>query len=70
MIEITAESLRGLKEEAKHCRRKRKNLNYHPKMDDPINRMVHAMNPGTYIPISMRILIKGRYSLFSRVGWL
>ena len=49
MIEITAESLRGLKEEAKHCRRKRKNLNYHPKMDDPINRMVHAMNPGTYI---------------------
>jgi cupin fold WbuC family metalloprotein len=35
--------------EAKHSERKRKNFNYHPSFDDPINRMLNAIEPGSYI---------------------
>jgi cupin fold WbuC family metalloprotein len=49
LIEISQSSLSALKEDARVSSRKRLNHNYHKRMDDPINRMTHAMNPGTYV---------------------
>ena len=39
----------NLAEEAKRTERKRKNLNYHQSFNDPINRMLNAIEPGSYI---------------------
>jgi cupin fold WbuC family metalloprotein len=36
-------------EEAKVSPRKRKNFNFHPVLEDPLQRMLNAMEPGTYV---------------------
>ena len=36
-------------EKAHHSPRKRMNFNFHSEYDDPINRMLNAMDPGTYV---------------------
>ncbi|WP_026474801.1 WbuC family cupin fold metalloprotein [Alkaliflexus imshenetskii] len=36
-------------EEARVSSRKRKNFNYHVHLSDPINRMLNALEPGTYV---------------------
>lgn len=36
-------------EQAKHSLRLRMNYNFHEKLDDPVNRMLNAMEPGTYL---------------------
>lgn len=37
-------------DEAKKSPRLRMNYNFHESLDDPINRLLNAMEPGTYIP--------------------
>ena len=46
---ITSEILNQLTQEAASSSRKRLNLNYHEDLADPINRMINAFEPGTYI---------------------
>lgn len=36
-------------EQAQNAPRRRKNYNYHPTFDDPINRMLNAVEPGSYV---------------------
>lgn len=36
-------------DEARVSSRKRKNFNYHEHLSDPINRMLNALEPGTYV---------------------
>ena len=46
---ISAYTLNKLTLKAEHSPRKRLNLNYHEDLADPINRMLNAFEPGTYI---------------------
>lgn len=46
---ITSEILDQLTQKAACSSRKRLNLNYHEDLADPINRMLNAFEPGTYI---------------------
>jgi cupin fold WbuC family metalloprotein len=50
MYIIDNELLDKLSEEARKSPRKRKNYNFHPTLDDPINRMLNALEPDTYAP--------------------
>lgn len=45
---IDIETLAALADEAQSLERKRKNLNYHAAFDDPINRMLNAIEPLSY----------------------
>ena len=49
MIKITDGFLDITSAKAKKAERKRMNFNFHPSLDDPLNRMLNAMEPGTYI---------------------
>lgn len=49
MIKITNEFLDITSAKAKTVERKRMNYNFHPRLEDPINRLLNAMEPGTYI---------------------
>lgn len=49
VIKIQQKILEQLSAEAKSSDRKRKNFNYHPAFSDPINRMLNAVEPGSYI---------------------
>jgi cupin fold WbuC family metalloprotein len=46
---VTNEQLRELSGEAMALPRQRKNLNVHPELDDPVQRMFNAMEPDTYV---------------------
>jgi cupin fold WbuC family metalloprotein len=48
-LTITHQAITTLSEEARQNRRLRKNLNLHAQLDDPVQRMVNAMEPGTYV---------------------
>ncbi|MEW6037931.1 MAG: WbuC family cupin fold metalloprotein [Pseudomonadota bacterium] len=45
---VTAAMLSGLSEEAARSARLRKNLNVHPVLEDPVQRLFNALEPGTY----------------------
>jgi cupin fold WbuC family metalloprotein len=58
--------------EAKNAERKRKNYNYHQSFSDPINRMLNAIEPGSYIQVHKHenpdkrevfILLKGKLAV-------
>lgn len=50
MLKIVSESLLNeLSQKAALSSRKRLNLNFHEELSDPINRMLNAFEPGTYI---------------------
>ncbi len=49
LICISEKEIADLKAQAKHSPRKRKNYNFHKIAGDPLQRMMHAMNPGTYV---------------------
>ncbi len=49
VIKIQQKTLEQLSVQAKSSERKRKNFNYHPTFSDPINRMLNAVEPGSYI---------------------
>jgi len=50
MYIINNDRLNSLSEEAQKSPRKRKNFNFHSVLEDPINRMLNAMEPDTYTP--------------------
>ena len=69
---ITTAQLRELSQEASRQPRLRKNLNLHPILDDPIQRMFNAMEPGTYVRPhrhardngwELMLLVKGAFSI-------
>lgn len=49
MIVIDDVCLAGLSNEARNSTRLRKNYNYHELLSDPINRMLNAIEPGSYV---------------------
>jgi len=49
LIAISDTLTTPLKEQAKLILRKRKNYNFHHQDSDTLQRMLHAMNPGTYV---------------------
>jgi cupin fold WbuC family metalloprotein len=46
---ITTKELHDLQEMARKSPRKRINYNFHESAADPLQRMLHAMHPGTYV---------------------
>ncbi|MFQ5952083.1 MAG: WbuC family cupin fold metalloprotein [Candidatus Omnitrophota bacterium] len=50
MIKITDKLLTETSDKAGHAERKRHNYNFHKDFDDPINRMINAMEKGAYFP--------------------
>lgn len=46
---VSKEVLDELSQKAKNSPRARINHNYHNEFDDPINRMLNAFEPGTYV---------------------
>ena len=49
LIPITEHELLKLRKQADHSERKRMNYNFHGQMNDSIQRMLNAMNRGTYL---------------------
>ncbi|MDN0116152.1 WbuC family cupin fold metalloprotein [Yersinia intermedia] len=49
MKQITAQSLAQLSQQAQQSPRLRANLNFHPQLDDTIQRLAIAMEPQTYV---------------------
>lgn len=49
LVNITTKELDILSEKARQSPRKRMNFNFHKHMDDTLQRMLHAMNRGTYV---------------------
>lgn len=49
MKQITQQSLRQLSQQAQLSPRQRANLNFHPQLNDPIQRLAIAMEPETYV---------------------
>ena len=69
MIKITQDVLNSLSRQASDSTRKRKNYNYHTSYEDPINRMLNAFEPETYVrphkhkdpdKIEVFILLRGK----------
>ncbi len=67
---VSQKSLSELSQKAIHSPRKRLNFNFHDDLADPINRMLNAFEPGTYIqphkhenPIKREVFIALRGSL-------
>jgi cupin fold WbuC family metalloprotein len=49
MIKIDNTFIETISQKAKNSPRRRMNYNYHPQLDDLLQRMLNAMEPGTYI---------------------
>jgi len=49
MIRIDKQMISSLIDQARTSGRKRKNLNFHTRSSDPLQRMLHAMEPETYV---------------------
>lgn len=49
VIKINKDTLDSLVQEANISERKRKNFNYHQTFDDPVNRILNAVDPGSYV---------------------
>lgn len=49
LIPINEVLLESVRNAAADSPRKRKNYNFHEEADDPLQRMLHVMNPGTYV---------------------
>ena len=50
MIKIDEQLLDALTERAKNSIRKRMNYNFHPQLNDPMQRLLNALEPNTYLP--------------------
>jgi len=73
MILIDLPLLDKLSDEAVSSPRKRKNFNFHESLSDPINRMLNALEPGSYVQPHKHenpdkrevfIVLRGRFVLF------
>lgn len=61
---ITPDDLQALSREAATAPRRRKNLNLHPALADPVQRMLNAFEPGTYVR-PHRHTDPGKWELFA-----
>lgn len=50
MIKITGDLIAGVSQAARKSQRRRSNYNFHSTFNDPIQRLINAIEPGTYIP--------------------
>jgi len=50
MIIINDDLINPVMDKAKTSPRRRMNHNFHPQLDDPLQRMLNCLEPGTYIP--------------------
>ena len=74
MIRINEDLVCQISEKAKCSARLRMNYNFHPRLDDPISRMLNAMEPWTYIQphkhenpdrVEVFIALRGRFVVFT-----
>lgn len=74
MIRINEDFVNQTSEEAKLSPRLRMNFNFHPRLEDPISRMLNAMEPGTYIQphkhedpdrFEVFLALRGRFVVFT-----
>jgi len=74
MIRINEDFISRTSEKAKQSPRRRMNYNFHPQLDDPISRMLNAMEPGTYIQphkhedpdrVEVFLALRGRFVVFT-----
>ena len=73
MRTFASPELADLVQRARSIPRKRANLNVHPELDDPIQRMFNCFQPGTYVrpPITRRaagelfVLLSGRLDILT-----
>lgn len=49
MIKINRQLLDEVSQKAQDRDRKRQNFNFHPELSDPLQRMLNAIEPGTYV---------------------
>lgn len=49
MIKIDDQSIQTTIDKAQSAKRKRMNFNYHPVLEDPLQRMLNAIEPGSYV---------------------
>ncbi len=49
MIKINRQLLDEVSQKAQGRERKRQNFNFHPELSDPLQRMLNAIEPGTYV---------------------
>jgi cupin fold WbuC family metalloprotein len=49
MIKINDQTIQPTIDKAQSSPRKRMNYNYHPELSDPLQRMLNAIEPGTYV---------------------
>ncbi len=66
MRAVTRTELTALSEAARGAARLRRNLNLHPELSDPVQRLVNAFEPGTYVR-PHRHAVPGKWELFA---WL
>ncbi len=73
MIKINDDFLDKTSSKAKASPRLRMNYNFHPNLEDPISRMLNAMEPGTYIhphkhenpdKFEVFMVLRGRFVVF------
>ncbi|MCF8364489.1 MAG: WbuC family cupin fold metalloprotein [Bacteroidales bacterium] len=73
MIRINEDFLNQTTSKAKESERLRMNYNFHPHLEDPISRMLNAMEPGTYIQphkhqtpdrFEVFLVLRGRFVVF------
>jgi len=73
MIKINDDFLDKTSSIAKESPRMRMNYNFHPRLEDPISRMLNAMEPGTYIhphkhenpdKFEVFLALRGRFVVF------
>ncbi|MFP4469906.1 MAG: WbuC family cupin fold metalloprotein [Bacteroidales bacterium] len=74
MIRIDDNILDQTSSKARQTDRKRMNHNFHPQLEDPINRLLNAMEPGTYIQphkhedpdrFEVFLALRGRFVVFT-----
>lgn len=74
MIKITDEFINSISRKAKQSPRRRMNYNFHPNHEDPLHRLLNAMEPGTYVQphkhenpdkFEIFLALRGRFAVFT-----
>ena len=64
---VSGSELAAVSAAARAAARRRQNLNLHPALDDPVQRLLNAFEPGTYVP-PHRHPEAGRWELFAALA--
>jgi cupin fold WbuC family metalloprotein len=74
LIKITDEFINVTTREAQQSARQRMNYNFHPNHEDPLHRLLNAMEPGTYVQphkhenpdkFEIFLVLRGRFAVFT-----